>query len=45
LHPPEFRIAELRRDYLAMRPMFLGEPISFDEMMSVLAEVEEALNR
>jgi hypothetical protein len=32
-------------DYLAMRPMFLGEPISFDEMMSVLAEAEEALNR
>lgn len=45
LHPPEFRMAELRRDYLAMRPMFLGEPLSFDEMMSVLAEAEEALNR
>ena len=45
LHPPEFRIAELRRDYLAMRPMFLGEPISFDEMMAVLAEAEQALNR
>jgi hypothetical protein len=28
-----------------MRPMFLGEPISFDEMMSVLAEAEEALNQ
>jgi hypothetical protein len=45
LHPPEFRMTELRRDYLAMRPMFLGEPISFDEMMSVLAEAEEALNQ
>jgi len=45
LHPPEFRMAELRRDYLAMRPMFLAEPMSFDEMMSVLAGAEEALNR
>ena len=45
LHPPEFRMAELRRDYLAMRPMFIAEPISFDEMMSVLAEAEETLNR
>ena len=45
LHPPEFRMAELRRDYLAMRPMFIAEPISFNEMISVLAEAEEALNR
>jgi hypothetical protein len=37
-------MAELRRDYLAMRPMFLAEPLSFDEMMSVLAGAEEALN-
>jgi hypothetical protein len=45
LHPPEFRMAELRRDYLAMRPMFLAEPLSFGEMMSVLGEAEETLNR
>jgi len=45
LRPPEFRMAELRRDYLAMHPMFLGEPLSFDEMMSLLAEAEETLNR
>jgi len=44
LHPPEFRKAELRRDYLAMRPMFLGEPITFDVMMAVLAEAEKSLN-
>jgi hypothetical protein len=44
LHPPEFRLAELRRDYLAMRPMFLGAPISFEDMMSVLSEAEESLN-
>jgi hypothetical protein len=44
LHPPEFRMAELRRDYLAMRPMFLAEPLSFDEMMSVLDEAKKSLN-
>jgi hypothetical protein len=44
LRPPEFRMAELRRDYLAMRPMFLGDPISFEDMMSVLAEAEKSLN-
>lgn len=38
-------MAELRRDYLSMRPMFIAQPFSFDEMMSVLAEAEEALNR
>jgi hypothetical protein len=37
-------MAELRRDYLAMRPMFLAEPLSFDEMMSVLDEAEKSLN-
>ena len=45
LHPPEFRMAELRRDYLAMRPMFLGDPLSFEEMMSVLTEAERRLNQ
>jgi hypothetical protein len=37
-------MAELRRDYLAMRPMFLGDPISFEDMMAVLDEAEKTLN-
>jgi hypothetical protein len=45
LLPPESRIAELRRDYAAMRPMFLGEPLSFEEMLAVLREAEQTLNR
>ena len=45
LLPPESRMAELRRDYAAMRPMFLGEPLSFEEMLAVLGEAEQTLNR
>lgn len=45
LHPPEFRMTELRRDYLAMRPMFLGDLLSFEVMMSALTEAERRLNR
>lgn len=42
---PESRMTELRRDYAAMRPMFLGEPLSFEEMLAVLGEAEQTLNR
>lgn len=45
LAPPAARLAELRRDYAAMRPMFLTAPLTFDAMLAVLAEAEQALNR
>jgi hypothetical protein len=45
LVPPEARLNELRRDYEAMLPMFIGEPEEFDQMMSVLRDAEETLNR
>ena len=45
LLPPESRMAELRRDYAAMRPMFLVEPLPFDEMLAVLGEAEQSINR
>ncbi|MFA5916562.1 MAG: nucleotidyl transferase AbiEii/AbiGii toxin family protein [Burkholderiales bacterium] len=45
LVPPDERLAELRRDYEAMRPMFLDEPLSFDEMLAVLREAEQSINR
>jgi len=44
LLPPVTRLDELRADYAAMRPMFLNEPLSFDEMLAVLREAENALN-
>ncbi len=45
LLPPASRLAELRADYAAMRPMFIQEPLSFDEMLAVLAEAEHTINR
>ncbi len=45
LPPAAARLAELRRDYAAMRPMFLTAPLTFDELLAVLTEAEQALNR
>lgn len=45
LLPPDTRLAELRADYAAMRPMFLTEPLSFDEMLAVLRAAEHTLNQ
>jgi hypothetical protein len=44
LLPPVTRHAELGRDYEAMRPMFLGDPQPFAEMLDQLARAEELLN-
>jgi hypothetical protein len=45
LVPPTARLAELRADYVAMHPMFLDAPLAFDEMLTVLREAEQTLNR
>lgn len=45
LVPPESRWTELRADYAAMRPMFINEPLSFNEMLAVLREAEQTINR
>ncbi len=42
--PPDVRLAELRRDYAAMEPMFLSTPPKFEEMLATLREAEQALN-
>jgi hypothetical protein len=45
LAPPEARLNELRRDYEAMLPMFIGEPEEFDQLVSVLHDAERTLNK
>lgn len=45
LVPPVERIAALRRDYQAMRDMYLAEPASFDEILGTLAELENRINQ
>jgi hypothetical protein len=42
--PPKARLAELRRDYAAMEPMFLSPPPHFDEVLTTLREAEKAIN-
>ena len=44
LVPAEYRVDALRRDYQAMRDMYLTEPPSFDEIMTQLGELETQIN-
>ena len=44
LAPPIEREAELKRDYDAMKPMFLEDPPGFAEVLAVLKEAELSLN-
>ena len=45
LVPPDKRVPALRRDYLAMRDMFLAAPKDFDGILNALANVEQRINR
>ena len=44
LVPPPERQAALRRDYQAMRDMYLSEPASFDDILAILADLEKRIN-
>jgi hypothetical protein len=44
LVPPASRMAELRRDCVAMEPMFMSNPPEFDGVMAILSEAERELN-
>lgn len=44
LLPSDERLPALRRDFVAMRDMYLAEPPSFDEVLTTLAAVEHRLN-
>ncbi len=44
LVPPPERLPSLRRDYQAMRDMYLSEPASFDDILSTLADLEARIN-
>ena len=43
--PPPERLPALRRDYQAMRDMYLSEPASFDDILATLADLENRINR
>ena len=44
LLPRAERVDSLRRDYHAMRDMYLTEPREFDEILSLLADLERRIN-
>lgn len=44
LVPPAERVAPLRRDYDAMREMYLSEPPGFDDVLAALAALEQRIN-
>jgi hypothetical protein len=44
LVPPTARLSALRRDYQAMRDMYLSEPAGFDDILSILADLEAQIN-
>lgn len=45
LVPPPERLPALRRDYQAMRDMYLAEPPSFETILGILADLEGRINR
>ena len=42
--PPEFRYKELKLDYDSMRSMIFDKYLSFDEILLILKELEDAIN-
>lgn len=44
LLPPEFRYKELKADYVSMRNMIFDKYIEFDEVMSILKDLEDEIN-
>jgi hypothetical protein len=45
LVPPPERLPALRRDYQAMRDMYVSEPAGFDDILTVLADLEQRINQ
>lgn len=45
LVPPPERLPSLRRDYEAMRDMYLSDPVSFDDVLLMLTEMERRINQ
>jgi hypothetical protein len=45
LLPRDERVPELRRDYQAMRAMYLAEPPGFDQVLAALSSLEHRINQ
>jgi hypothetical protein len=45
LLPPEFRLDALRKDYQAMQNMIFDKKLSFDEIINILKNLENEINK
>lgn len=45
LLPPEYRLTELKKDYVAMKDMFYGEIPDFNEVMESIRLLEIEINQ
>ncbi len=45
LSPPKFRMSELSKDYKAMEHMIFDKKLSFDEIVGILKELEDEINK
>lgn len=45
LLPPEFRLDSLKKDYQAMQNMIFDKKLSFDEIINVLKNLEDEINK
>jgi hypothetical protein len=45
LAPPEFRLAELEKDYQAMKDLFLVKPPTFESVIKAVSDLEHEINR
>jgi hypothetical protein len=45
LVPPTQRLPALRRDYDAMRDMYLSDPVPFDDILTTLADLQNRINQ
>ncbi len=43
--PPDARLPELERDYRKMQEMIFGKPPPFEQLLEVLREIENAINK
>lgn len=42
--PPDYRLAELEKDFAAMQPMIFDKPLSWAQVMEILAALEQEIN-
>jgi len=45
LLPPQYRLLSLRQDYKSMQDMIFDKQLEFDEIVTILEQLEESINK